>query len=120
MMAQSFAPLERRGGVCKVHGPRLFWPRMEISRQAMESIEQKKENHPRQKQTQWLDVTPLSSGGGHLPGFVRIGNRIPPTNSSAGEKDSRSGSWNKAVLPLWVALRFLELRQTPGQALVIV
>ena len=52
-----------------------------------------------------VDVTPLSSGGGHSPGFVRIYKRIQPTNSSALEKDSRPGSWNKnGLASLWVVV----------------
>jgi uncharacterized protein len=42
-----------------------------------------------------VDVTPLSWGGDHSLGFVRIYKRIQPTNSSAWEKDSPLGSWNK-------------------------
>ena len=59
--------------------------------------------HPK-RSLRWresVDVTPLSSGGGHSPGFVRIYKRIQPTNSSAWEKDSPPGSWNKNVLPLF-------------------
>jgi len=62
-----------------------------------------------------VDVTPLLSGGDHSPGFVRIYKRIQPTNSSAWEKDSPPGSWNKTVLPpLWVALRFVEWQHKRG------
>jgi len=65
-----------------------------------------------------VDVTPLSSGGDHSPGFVRIYKRTQPTNSSAWEKDSPLGSWNKTVLPpLWVALRFVERQQKRGPSL---